>query len=91
MMLNQGSFHGKRMLSDLSIQRMTSEGLGLFLDGEAIGTMSPQTFSHHGAGWSALTVDPDRQLVAVLFVPCNEDYVAEALHPSMRIIGSGIR
>lgn len=91
LLLNQGSYKGKRIISDELIRQMTTEGLGLFLDGEAIGTMSPRTFSHHGAGWSALTVDPTHGLVAVIFVPCNENFVAEALHPSMRIIGSGIR
>jgi CubicO group peptidase (beta-lactamase class C family) len=91
MMLNQGSFEGKRIINDQLIRQMTSEGLGLFLDGEVIGTMSPQTFSHHGAGWSALTIDPVNELVAVIFVPSIEDFVAESLHPSMQIIGSGIR
>ncbi|QGQ98053.1 class A beta-lactamase-related serine hydrolase [Paenibacillus psychroresistens] len=91
MMLNQGTFEGKRIINDQLIQQMTSDGLGLFLDGNVIGTMSPQSFSHHGAGWSALTIDPVNELVAVIFVPSIEDFVAESLHPSMQIIGSGIR
>ncbi|SDX62006.1 serine hydrolase [Paenibacillus sp. CF384] len=91
MLLNDGVFAGKRILSEQLVRRMTAEGLGLFLDGERIGTMSARTFSHHGYGWSMFTVDPEQKLVAVVFVPGIEDFVAEALHPTMTLIGSGVQ
>ncbi|MBP3964732.1 serine hydrolase [Paenibacillus lignilyticus] len=91
MLLNNGVYAGTRILGEPLVRQMTTEGLGLFLDGERIGTMSAQTFSHHGYGWSMFTVDPEQKLAAVVFVPGVEDFVAESLHPTMAIIGSGVQ
>jgi len=87
MLLNEGIYNQKQVLSERAVRQMTEEGLGLFLDGEMIGTMSSRTFSHHGGGWTMLTIDPESRLVAVVFVPSKEEFVAESLHPTMRIIG----
>jgi len=66
-------------------------GLGLALANNPWDMETEGTFSHEGAGRTALYIDPVEQFVAVYFVPTPIHYVPESLIRPRNIIWSGIR
>jgi CubicO group peptidase (beta-lactamase class C family) len=86
MMLNQGSFNGKRILSPLAVDRMTEiyritdftgRGLGWDLEsgystnqGDLFG---PNAFGHTGYTGTSLIIDPDTETIVI--------FLTNSVHP----------
>jgi CubicO group peptidase (beta-lactamase class C family) len=89
MMLNQGSFNGKRILSPLAVDRMTEiyritdftgRGLGWDLEsgystnqGDLFG---PNAFGHTGYTGTSLIIDPDTETIVI--------FLTNSVHPEDR-------
>ena len=52
--------------------------------------LSPDTFNHEGYGRSTLYMDPTERLVAVYFLPADQDWVPEAIINPRAITWSGL-
>lgn len=87
MLLNGGTYQGKRYLSQAAVKQMTSiqtgdllvgngvqgYGLGFFVQKKPIdGDTSVGSFGHHGSRKTQLWIDPQHQLAMVLMVQCRE-------------------
>ena len=86
MLLNGGTYQGRRYLSEAAVKQMSSQqtgglavsgeegyGLGCFVEIKAkAGGPSLGSFGHHGARKTQMWIDPENQLVMVLMVQCWE-------------------
>ncbi len=87
MLLNGGTYQGKRYISPAALKQMTSiqtgdlrvgdgvqgYGLGFFVQKKAVdGGPSVGSFGHHGARKTQMWIDPQNQLAVVLMVQCWE-------------------
>jgi CubicO group peptidase (beta-lactamase class C family) len=52
--------------------------------------LSPDTYNHEGYGRSTLYMDPTERLVAVYFIPADQDWVPEAIINPRAITWSGL-
>jgi len=69
MLLNNGTFEGKRILSVDAVREMTSKQTGSLPDSYGFGlTVSPTGFGHGGAYATNMSVDRDKGLVTVYLV-----------------------
>lgn len=69
MVLNGGTFQGKRYLTEAAIEQMTSKQTGDLKEGYGVGwSTGGGTYGHGGALATNLTVDPKRGLVTVFLV-----------------------
>ena len=69
MLLNSGTFEGKRILSADAVREMTSKQTGTLPDSYGFGlTVSPAGFGHGGAYATNMSVDRDKGLVTVYLV-----------------------
>jgi len=73
MILNGGTFHGKRYLSEGAVKEMTSKQTGdAVKDNYGLGwSMGGGTFGHGGAYATNMTIDPKRGLIYVFMVQHN--------------------
>jgi CubicO group peptidase (beta-lactamase class C family) len=77
MILNGGTFEGKRYLSDAAVRQMTIKQTGAAIEngyGFGWGT-DGETFGHGGAMETNMTIDPKRGLITVFLV--QHDYFPE--------------
>jgi CubicO group peptidase (beta-lactamase class C family) len=86
MLLNGGTYQGKRYISPAALKQMSSlqtgdlavghdegYGLGCFVQQKALpGGPSVGSFGHHGSHKTQMWIDPQNQLVMVLMVQCLE-------------------
>ena len=87
MILNDGTWQGKRYISEAACKQMTSNqtgdvlvgngdlayGLGFFVQRKAVeGGSSVGSFGHHGARKTKMWIDPQNGIVMVLMVQCTE-------------------
>lgn len=63
-------------------------GIGMHIERDTL--LSPGSFSHEGAGRSALYMDPVENFLAAYFVPSNESWAPESIISPRSIIWSGI-
>ncbi len=63
-------------------------GVGLYINNEFL---SPETFGHEGAGYSAWFIDPKEQFIAMYIVPTKLGWIPEGVITPRNIIWSGIR
>jgi CubicO group peptidase (beta-lactamase class C family) len=69
MVLNGGTFKGKRLLSEEAVRQMTSKQTGDALkDNYGLGWSTGATFGHGGAYSTGMTIDPKRGLITVWMV-----------------------
>jgi CubicO group peptidase (beta-lactamase class C family) len=69
MILNGGTFQGKRYLSEAAVREMTSKQTGDALkENYGLGWSTGATFGHGGAHATNMTIDPKRGLITVFMV-----------------------
>ncbi|WP_158301718.1 serine hydrolase domain-containing protein [Paenibacillus mesophilus] len=90
LLLQKGRYDGRRVIGKKSVELMVREKLGIFSVEGGKSLLSPQSFFHHGGGWTVLKIDPAEEFVAVYFVPTSHGYVDESLFPAANVIWSGI-
>jgi CubicO group peptidase (beta-lactamase class C family) len=68
MLLNNGTFEGKRYLSEAAVAELTKKQTGELKDNYGLGFAVGGTFGHGGANATNMTIDPKRGLVFVWMV-----------------------
>ncbi len=68
MVLNGGTFEGKRYLSEAAVKEMTSKQTGDLKENYGLGWSTGAAFGHGGAYATNMTIDPKRGLVLVFMV-----------------------